>query len=253
MNEIEELKFSEKLDEWNKAYAKFQAMHVSVKKDSENPHFRSTYASLPAVLESCREGLALSNFTILQLPLGGVEVCRLLTRISHSSGQFVQWISTTPISKKDPQGIGSGITYLRRFNITSSLGLSELDDDGHEASRGNIINVPEENKSYNEPIQKTAYKDSSASAAKGPSVAQIKRLYEIIKQAGYSPEEIKAFIKEQWGLGSFEQLDWKKYRDLCGDKQKGISGLIPSRQINTAPPLSDNSYADNSFDSQIPF
>lgn len=250
MNELEEFKTSEKLEEFNKAFNKFQAMHLSIKKDAQNPHFRSSYASLPQVIETCREALTANGFSILQLPLGGIDVSRLLNRITHNSSQFVQWIFTTPIAKKDPQGIGSAITYSRRYNLTSSLGLPESDDDGHEAS---VIKVPEENKNYNEqqpPPPKKTYRDSDASVAPWTmNDNQRKRMFAITKAAGYEPSDVETFIRYEWKLDSTKKLNAKQYQLLCGDDRNGIQGLIPTRKLKVnfeVPPIpeNDSSYGD---------
>lgn len=226
MNELEEFKTSEKLEEFTKAFTKFQSMHLSVKKDAENPHFRSTYASLPSVIESCRNGLADADLSFLQLPLGGLECSRILNRITHSSSQYVQWIYTSPISKKDPQGIGSAITYGRRYCLTSSLGLPESDDDGNAAkTEQQVIRVPEANKSYNDsPIAVGGWTMNDN---------QRKRMFAITKANGYEPHDVDEYIKNAYGYSSTKQLNKLQYDLICGTAKQGEkpNGLLPTRTL----------------------
>lgn len=258
MNEMEEFKTSDKLEEFTKAFSKFQSMHLSVKKDATNPHFRSTYASLPAVLETCRDSLALTGLSVLQLPLGGVEVSRLLNRITHSSGQFIQWVYTTPITKKDPQGIGSAITYSRRYSLTSSLGLPEVDDDGNNAAAPQGVHVPEENKSYNDAPKKT-YRDSDAlsTGAWIMNENQRKRLFAITKANGYEISDVDSYIKASWGYVSTKQLTKAQYDLICGTAKAGEkpNGLLPTRTLrveNFAPPVTNDHYPPMR-DEDVPF
>lgn len=132
---MEDFQTSPELDKFNEAFRKFQSLGLHIKKDAENPHFRSSFSSLPNVLETALPRLLENGFIIMQFPLGGTEVLRLLTRITHApSSQFMSWVYSVPLQKKDSQGSGSAITYSRRYNITSPLGLPEVDDDGEAAS-----------------------------------------------------------------------------------------------------------------------
>jgi hypothetical protein len=64
----------------------------------------------------------------------GVQV--MFTRIIHQSGQWMEdgGYALNP-TKNDPQGMGSAVTYARRYTIGSTLGIiTEDDDDGNRAS-----------------------------------------------------------------------------------------------------------------------
>jgi len=51
----------------------------------------------------------------------------------HKSGEFVSETLEIPVSKFDAHGIGSGITYGRRYGLMSILCLAAVDDDGNAA------------------------------------------------------------------------------------------------------------------------
>ncbi|GAC1414471.1 MAG: hypothetical protein NVSMB66_7570 [Candidatus Doudnabacteria bacterium] len=115
--------------------AALMLFHVKVpkiKKDSNNPFFKSKYASLDGVLEAIREPLNESGLVFMQMPSGN---CELTTIIIHSeSGEYMQSSFTMTPSKNDPQGVGSLITYQRRYALVAAFGLEQEDDDGNKAS-----------------------------------------------------------------------------------------------------------------------
>ena len=118
------------------ALIKAQSEMGSAVKDAQNPHFRSRYASLAAVIDAVIPVLNANGVGVLQLPsIEGSEV-RLTTILMHSSGQRLSSTVGAPLGKKqDAQAVGSAITYLRRYSLQSIMGLPVEDDDGNAASR----------------------------------------------------------------------------------------------------------------------
>ena len=104
-------------------------------KDSKNPHFRSDYASLKSVLETAKPVLASHGIVVLQGPGWDGGVCTLTTRLLHESGEWIESVAGSPVSKADPQGVGSAITYLRRYSLAAMAGITQEDDDGNAASQ----------------------------------------------------------------------------------------------------------------------
>ena len=126
------------IGELAKALSAAQGEMGHAAKSRQNPHFRSSYADLASVLDACREPLAKHGLAVVQLALGDV----LVTRLLHTSGQ---WLSaTTPIVAKErsPQAYGSAVTYARRYALSALVGVAQADDDGeaaegrHAGSRG---------------------------------------------------------------------------------------------------------------------
>lgn len=105
-------------------------------KDSKNPHFRSSYASLTAVIHAVVPVLNAQGIAVLQMPHIDEEVVQLTTTLLHTSGQMISSTVGTPMGKKkDAQAVGSAITYLRRYSLQSIMGLPVEDDDGNAASQ----------------------------------------------------------------------------------------------------------------------
>jgi hypothetical protein len=130
------MKTSDNVDKIFPAFVAFQAEMPPVPKDSINPHFRNKYASLGAITEATRPVLAKHGLAYTQgmAIVDGVQV--MFTRIIHQSGQWMEdgGYALNP-TKNDPQGMGSAVTYARRYTIGSTLGIiTEDDDDGNRAS-----------------------------------------------------------------------------------------------------------------------
>jgi hypothetical protein len=61
---------------------------------------------------------------------------RVMTQLLH--GPSAEWVRTSLAfrpARVDPQGVGSALTYGRRYTLQALLGLAAEDDDGNEASR----------------------------------------------------------------------------------------------------------------------
>tara|TARA_R110000744_G_scaffold285038_1_gene396493 strand:- start:205 stop:768 length:564 start_codon:yes stop_codon:yes gene_type:complete len=121
-----------------KLAAAMVAAQVEIKhahNDSTNPHYKSTFASLPAVIDATIPLLNKYGLAVLQLP-GLDDGCATVeTILSHESGEWLSGVSKSPISKNDPQGVGSALTYLRRYSLAALCCIGQDDDDGNTASQ----------------------------------------------------------------------------------------------------------------------
>lgn len=123
---------SETITELSKALIEFQSKLIKVKKDSKNPHFGNKYASLSQIIEAIQQPLSECGLAIIQLPVGENH---LETILLHSSSEFISEIYTMKPQRQDPQGVGSAITYQRRYALGAMLNLNiEEDDDATAAS-----------------------------------------------------------------------------------------------------------------------
>lgn len=125
---------SESIKNLAQALVKFQSLVGIIPKDSKNPFFKSAYAALPDILGAIHQPLIESGLTVNQFPTGNNG---LTTIIIHSdSGEFMLDTYFMAPTKNDPQGIGSCITYQRRYAIGAVLSLNiDEDDDGNAGSK----------------------------------------------------------------------------------------------------------------------
>jgi hypothetical protein len=125
---------SNNISELAKALVLFHVKVDTIKKDAKNPFFKSTYASLPNILEGINEPLIESGLSVAQFPSGENGLTSILL---HESGEWMSAEYQMRPVKDDPQGRGSCITYQRRYALASILGLNiDEDDDGNTATFG---------------------------------------------------------------------------------------------------------------------
>ena len=127
---------SQEIKDLATALSKAQKEIKGAVKDSENPYFKSQYADLTSVWEACRKALTENNLSVIQNMAGqSADTVTVETMLCHSSGQWVRGALTMKPTKADPQGIGSAITYARRYALAAMVGVCPEDDDGQAASQ----------------------------------------------------------------------------------------------------------------------
>lgn len=129
------MKHSDSLTSLAPALVKAQGELKAITKDSVNPHFKATYASLDALTDAVRPILAKNGIALVQggdsVPTGVIVETMLL----HSSGEWISNSFLMPLEKSTAQGAGSAISYGRRYGLGSILALTtDEDDDGQAAT-----------------------------------------------------------------------------------------------------------------------
>ncbi len=167
------MKTSENINEIAKAMSLAQKEMKPALLDSSNPYFGSKYSNLLSIWKTISEPLTNNGLSIVQDALTLEKHISITTRISHESGQWMEFGPLLMPSKKiprkndpellrsieviDAQSIGSAISYARRYALCAALcivsGDPEEDDDGNSVSK-----VPEtkikQNKSITKPVEK---------------------------------------------------------------------------------------------------
>jgi hypothetical protein len=133
-------------------------------KDAVNPHFKSKYTPLDTIVEHVEPILTKHGLVWITKP------CRdstgspaLAYRLAHAeSGQTEDGEMPLLLSKNDPQGQGSAITYARRYALCAVLNLvADVDDDGEAtrtaaASRSPRSTEPKQEQATTKPEEKSA-------------------------------------------------------------------------------------------------
>lgn len=129
------MKTSESIKQLSAALLKAQRSITFAAKDAKNPHFKSTYADLPAVIDAIKPALNDAGLVFLQtFSPSEAGFIAVTTRLMHETGEWIEDTATVPLSKSDPQGYGSAATYARRYSLAAITGLYQDDDDGNAAS-----------------------------------------------------------------------------------------------------------------------
>lgn len=131
-----------------KALSIFHKEMGTIQKDANNPFFKSKYAPLETILPAIKEPLEKAGLVFYQAPshltswIAGVgdgqsvTIPSLKTVLIHiESGEKIEENTPLILAKQDPQGVGSAITYMRRYGLVATLGLNcDEDEDGNKAS-----------------------------------------------------------------------------------------------------------------------
>jgi hypothetical protein len=129
------MQHSESLAALAPAFVKAQAEFEPVLKCKINPHFRNKYAPLEEIVASVRPVLKAHGLTVFHTfsPNGGTAL-HIETTLMHESGEFITSTLAMPLDKNTPQGVGSAITYGRRYALAAILGVVSDEDDDAEAA-----------------------------------------------------------------------------------------------------------------------
>jgi len=189
---------SENIGDLAAALAKAQAEVGTVHKDSANPYFKSSYASLAAVWEATRPILSKHQLSVVQMPSHDEAGYYVETQLMHSSGQWIRSRTYMKPAKDDPQGIGSLISYARRYALQAVTMICPDDDDG-EAAMGRNNNAPqrpvespkpsvkvEQAKPVEKPATEAPKAKETASKFNGENH---QALFQELMKLGYTPEE----------------------------------------------------------------
>ncbi len=132
--------YSDQIDQIAAALAKAQGEMKAATKDAANPHLRSKYATLAAIVDAIREPLSKHGLSVVQPIMETDTGPVLVTMLLHESGQWIS--SELKIRTGDGnrgitqvQALGSAITYTRRYALSAMLSIPVEDDDGQSAAQ----------------------------------------------------------------------------------------------------------------------
>jgi len=129
------------------AMSKLQSEAKDTTKEKQGYGYK--YATLDAILKDNRGLLGKNELSFVQSEefneAGNMQIVRGL--LSHSSGEWIETTSQAPFQQLKGmnmfQSAGAGFTYLRRYNLSATLGISSDDDidaKGEPAKKSETLN-----------------------------------------------------------------------------------------------------------------
>jgi hypothetical protein len=203
-----QLNASPELGKLFEALSKAQAEIKPAKLDMENPYYKSKYASLKSCQEAYRAPLAKFGLAIVQQVYSEQDAYYVRTVLGHSSGQWMSNVFKLIVGKRDMQGLGSAITYGRRYGANALVGVVDTEDDD-----GNNSLPP---KGDNKPPQKTQPKTKAQD--KKP-MSLLEEVIQLSKVKNVSPPHMKNLIKKCVG-------EEKKAKDLTQQELKTVRDYL---------------------------
>lgn len=210
---------SESIKEIATALAKFQGEVKNPNNTAVNPFLKNKYAPLNEILNVVRPILSKNGLSIVQDSSVQDGKVIITTYIFHTSGE---WIESSPLTltpeKLTPQGVGSVITYGRRYALSALLGISsEDDDDGnsqekHTAKKEELITKEEASQLYSlalkdatifrKALDKFGYKHSK-DIKKSDLNAICEYITELVKANKQDNKQTDAIIENEEDLPEF--------------------------------------------------
>lgn len=149
------------MKEINQALFNIQIECPSIEKDGKNPHFKSSYATLPNVL-SILKPLFIKHkvfYSAQQVIKDNAEY--LIVSLYHLESGESKTTDIRLLNASDMQKLGSATTYAMRYGLLELLGLCpDIDDDGNK------------NAGVDDKISKTEIKESE-------TVKKLRKLFEL--------------------------------------------------------------------------
>lgn len=117
------------------AFVKAQRAFGPALKAHTNPVYRSKYADLSACIEAVIDALHDNGFALIQRTEEREGGAVVETVFLHESGDEIMGGKLfVPATKPDAHGIGSALTYARRYSLLAACGLAPEDDDANKAT-----------------------------------------------------------------------------------------------------------------------
>ena len=208
---IERLPFrrSRELGELFKAKAAAQPSIENATKDAANPAFRSKYATLGSVLEACLDALSKAGISVWQFPFNGEnDMIGVSTLLGHVSGQWIETSLTVRPAKFDAQGVGSVITYLRRYALMAVAGMAPEDDDGNASvarpeatvgsTSGRAGTVPFDPAKGMRDTRVAAFKRIRKAIVSAPTIAELNRTGATGISNQLAMDDLKVYAPDGW-------------------------------------------------------
>jgi hypothetical protein len=200
-----------------------QSEICGLKKDTNNPFFKSKYINLGSIVNAIKPVLHKNDcYSTHKVGLDDSYRPSLTSEICYKDGT-VLLSCTSPLPVKDvndPQKLGSAITYMRRYNLTALLEIEEDDDDG------NTANQPATKQNQFQKVANAANGEMEATQRKAAE-DNFKRIKQSLEDCG-SVEELESIIeKDKTAINAMKKYNSDLFAKLRMCKEDMIKILDP--------------------------
>lgn len=179
----------------------------AAKKTADNPFFKSKYADLASVVETARPVLTRHGLGVVQSADCDGELAVVETMLVHTSGEWFKSRTVLKPTKADPQGMGSAVTYARRYAYMAIIGMAAEDDDGNAASQPVNRQAPAVSRPHNRT------NEVQMEAKRKAYFAQAAKM-------GVDGDAAKDAVKGMFGLEHFADATLEQLRTALGDMKE---------------------------------
>lgn len=215
---------SESIANLVKALSALQGELKDADKNALNPHFKSKYADLSEVLGNLRPLLAKNQLALSQFPSFENGIVSVTSLLAHASGEWIESTASAPATKQDVQGVGSAITYLKRYSAAAIVGMASADQDDDGNSVSTIQKVE------NKPIVKQEVKDFRPQTVDAAKIETIIQGYaKALVIAGISEAQVNDKIEIARAVSKEKPFD--AFSKEYGDKIVKLKSMVKTEDI----------------------
>lgn len=114
--------------------------------------YEFAYADMTAVIDAIKGPLSANGLSYVQAFVEDANgKFRLVTRLMHNSGQWLESVTPLFVEEGASQAFGSASTFMKRYALSAMIGIAADDDDDANTADGNQINDTREYGSYRKP------------------------------------------------------------------------------------------------------
>jgi len=201
------MEHSETINQIAAAVIAAQGEMGSAKKTADNPFFKSKYADLAGVVETARPVLTRHGLGVVQSADCDGELAVVETLLVHTSGEWFKSRTVLKPTKADPQGMGSAVTYARRYAYMAIIGMAAEDDGGNAASQPVNRQAPAVSRPHNRT------NEVQMEAKRKAYFAQAAKM-------GVDGDAAKETVKSMFGLEHFAEATLEQLRTALGEMKE---------------------------------
>ena len=113
--------------------AQSQMTHAAF--DQTNPHFKSKFASLKSVIDAVKPALNANGIFFMQISHPVDSGIGIETVFCKGDEKLSTGVVVVPVDRANAQGLGSSMTYAKRYSLALACGIAaDEDDDGNGAA-----------------------------------------------------------------------------------------------------------------------
>lgn len=215
--------------------------------DAKNPHFGSRYATLSSVRLACGPALSKNGLATIQTVESDEHGAFLETTLAHKSGEWISSRIRLLIEKQNMQGLGSALTYAKRYGLAAMVGVVDHEDDDGNAAvhrpQMGLTRAPHQVAPIQQkpatptpvPVQEPLI---PAEPKKPNTDARKDHLIRLAEQYGWTLPEVAAEIATLYGKKSASELTEVEYQELTAEIAKGTWTKAPqslAKNLRPAP------------------
>lgn len=201
--------------------------------------YKFKYATLSAVLDATRKPLAENGLSITHIMIERNGRNRLISRLMHASGQWMESEFPLFVSEQTNQALGSALTYAKRYSRCALLDIAADEDDDGNAADGNHAQQRERVQKGKPQVQPRPAATAKPEPPHDPETGEIKRPHAIPMPQGATGTD----RAREWGAqfvaavktaASHAEIDqWEALNKLRLDELKLHSAVMHGRVSQT--------------------